>query len=65
MIQGLFQQVALVSLTTSVVLLPLLLLSGRIQTRYNAQSCYVLWLVLAVRLLLPVRVTLPDRKSVV
>ena len=60
MIQGLFQQVALVSLTTSVVLLPLLLLSGRIQTRYNAQSCYVLWLVLAVRLLLPVRVTLPQ-----
>lgn len=59
MIQGLFQRVVLVSLTTSVVLLPLLLLSGRIQMRYTARSCYLLWLLLAVRLLLPVQITLP------
>ena len=36
------------------VLLPLLLFAGLIQRRYRAQSCAVLWLLLAVRLLLPV-----------
>ncbi len=58
MIGALFQRVALLSLSCSAVLLPLLLLAGPIQRRYRAQSCAVLWLLLAVRLLLPVRAPL-------
>lgn len=42
--------------TTSVVLLPLLLCSGKISGRYRAKSCYVLWLVLCLRLLIPVHI---------
>ena len=49
-----------VSLSTSVVLLPLLLLAGPICRRYRAKSCYVLWLLLALRLLIPVEVPLPQ-----
>lgn len=48
-----------VSLTTSLVLLPLLLCSGAIAGRYRAKSCYLLWLLLALRLLIPVEVPLP------
>ena len=58
MIGALFQRFALLSLSCSAVLLPLLLLAGLIQRRYRAQSCAVLWLLLAVRLLLPVRAPL-------
>lgn len=49
-----------VSLTTSFVLLPLLLFSGKIGRRYRAKSCYLLWLLLALRLLIPVEVPLPQ-----
>lgn len=48
------------SLTVSVVLLPLLLLSTLIQKRYTAKTCYILWLALAVWLLLPVDWSLPE-----
>lgn len=58
MIGTLFQRFALLSLSGSMVLLPLLLFAGLIQRRYRAQSCAVLWLLLAVRLLLPVQVPL-------
>lgn len=51
---ALAQRVFLLSLTTSAVILPLLLLSKRIQARYRAKSCYLLWLLLALHLLLPV-----------
>lgn len=49
-----------VSLTTSLVLLPLLLGSGAILGRYRAKSCYLLWLLLALRLLIPVEVPIPQ-----
>ena len=49
-----------VSLSTSVVLLPLLLLAKPICSRYRAKSCYVLWLLLALRLLIPVEIPLPQ-----
>lgn len=49
-----------ISLSTSVVLLPLLLLAGPICRRYRAKSCYVLWLLLALRLLIPVEIPLPQ-----
>ena len=49
--EALFLRVAVLSLTGSAVLLPLLLLSGRIHHRYAAKTCYFLWLLLALRLL--------------
>ena len=48
--EALFLRVAVLSLTGSAVLLPLLLLSGRIHHRYAAKTCYFLWLLLALRL---------------
>ena len=50
--ETLFLRVVWLSATVSAVLLPLLLFAGLIQRRYRAQSCAVLWLLLAVRLLL-------------
>ena len=57
---GLVQRLGELSLTTSAVLLPLLLLSSLIQRRYTSKTCYVLWLVLSVWLLLPVDWSLPE-----
>ena len=53
-------RVVWISLSTSVVLLPLLLFAGPICRRYRAKSCYVLWLLLALRLLIPVELPLPQ-----
>ena len=47
-----------VSLTTSVVLLPLLVCSRGLLRRYRAGSCALLWLLLALRLLIPVQLPL-------
>ena len=58
--EGLFVPVALASLTTSAVLLPLLLLSARLQNRYAGRTLYVVWLVLALRLAVPVDLSLPQ-----
>lgn len=58
--EDLFLTVALASLTTSAVLLPLLLLSTRLQSRYAGRTLYVVWLVLALRLAIPVDLSLPQ-----
>lgn len=47
------------SLTGSAVLLPLLLLAPRLRGRYAAGTLSVLWLVLALRMALPVPLSLP------
>ena len=57
--QVVFLRVAVLSLTCSAVLLPLLLLSPRLRSRYAARTCYFLWLLLALRLLIPVQLSLP------
>ena len=49
-----------ISGTTSVVLLPLLLCAGKISARYRAKSCYFLWLVLCLRLLIPVQFSVTE-----
>lgn len=49
-----------ISGTTSVVLLPLLLCSGKISARYRSKSCYFLWLVLCLRLLIPVQIPMAE-----
>ncbi|WP_294472086.1 M23/M56 family metallopeptidase [uncultured Intestinimonas sp.] len=57
---GLVQRLGELSLTTSVVLLPLLLLSGQLERRYRAEGRVLLWLLLALWLLLPVRWAPPE-----
>lgn len=52
--QALFLRVFTLSATVSLVLLPLLVLLPRIRHRYAPRTCYFLWLLLALRLLLPV-----------
>lgn len=57
--QALFLRVAALSLGCSAVLLPLLLLSRRIHHRYAARTGYFLWLLLALRLIVPFQLSLP------
>lgn len=49
-----------VSLTTSVVLLPILLLCAVLRRRYPARVVCALWVIFAVRLLVPVQNSFPD-----
>lgn len=49
-----------ISLSTSVVILPVLILNSFIDKRYMAKGKYILWLILAVRLIIPVNITLPE-----
>ncbi len=49
-----------ISLSTSVVILGLLLLSPLFHKRYAAKWCYVLWLAVTLRLLIPFHFTLPE-----
>ena len=57
--ESLFVRVLTLSLTGSAVLLPLLLLAPRLRGRYAAGPLSVLWLVLALRMALPVPLSLP------
>ena len=58
--ENLFLRVLTLSLTASLVLLPLLALAPRLHHRYAGRTFYVLWLVLAVRLVLPLQLVLPE-----
>ena len=58
--ENLFLRVLTLSLTVSLVLLPLLALAPRLHHRYAGRTFYVLWLVLAVRLVLPLQPVLPE-----
>ncbi len=57
--ETLFLRVVWLSATVSAVLLPLLLVSRWLQSRVRAKSLYLLWLLLTVRLLVPVELSLP------
>ena len=50
-----FWNILQVSLTTSLVLLPLLLLCAVLRRRYPARIVCALWVIFAVRLLVPVQ----------
>lgn len=58
--EGLFLSVVWLSATVSAVLLPLLLAHKWLRSQVRAKSLYILWLLLAVRLLIPVELTLPQ-----
>ena len=53
--EGLFLRVVGLSLACSVLLLPLLLCAGRLQSRYTARTLYFVWLLLALRLVLHIQ----------
>lgn len=57
--ETLFLRMVWLSATVSAVLLPLLLATRWLQSRVKAKSLYILWLLLAVRLVVPVEITLP------
>lgn len=61
MIGALFWRVAGLSLVCSAVLAPLLLASRFIRRRYSARTCYFLWLLLALRMILPFPLAAPRR----
>ena len=58
--EAVFLQVLWVSLTVSAVLLPLLLAKGWLRRRVRAKALYVVWLLLALRLAVPVDLSLPE-----
>lgn len=59
MLETIVLRVGTVSLTCSAVLLPLFLLTQWLHNRYTARTRYFLWLLLALRLVLPFQLTLP------
>lgn len=52
--------ILLVSLTMSPLIVLLLMISPWLHKRYSSQWCYLVWLVLALRLIIPWRFELPD-----
>ena len=58
--EALFLRVAWISLTCSAVLLPLLVGKGWLRRHVRAKALYVVWLVLALRLVIPVDLSLPE-----
>ncbi len=59
MIEVFFENVLEISLTISPILLILLLISRKISTRYRAKWKYWAWLVIALRLVIPLNISLP------
>lgn len=58
--EDLFLTVLKISLTTSIVILALIVLGALINKRYAAKWKYRLWIILAIRLIIPVNYELPD-----
>ena len=59
MLENVFTTIFAVSITTGIVILALVLLSSRLNRSFAAKWKYWVWLLLAVRLLIPFHVTLP------
>ncbi len=58
--EALFLRVVWISLTCSVVLVPLLVGKGWLRQHVRAKALYVVWLILALRLVIPVDLSLPE-----
>lgn len=58
--EALFLRVVWISLTCSAVLVPLLVGKGRLRQHVRARALYVVWLILALRLVIPVDLSLPE-----
>ena len=58
--ETLFLRVGWISLTCSAVLIPLLVGKGWLRQHVRARALYVVWLILALRLVIPVDLSLPE-----
>ncbi len=58
--EALFLRVVWISLTCSAVLVPLLVGKGWLRHHVRAKALYVVWLILALRLVIPVDLSLPE-----
>ena len=58
--EALFLRVGWISLTCSAVLVPLLVGKGWLRHHVRAKALYVVWLILALRLVVPVDLSLPE-----
>ncbi|MBM6682196.1 M56 family metallopeptidase, partial [Pseudoflavonifractor capillosus] len=58
--EALFLRVVWISLTCSAVLVPLLVGKGWLRQHVRAKALYVVWLILALRLVVPVDLSLPE-----
>ena len=58
--EALFLRVVWISLTCSAVLVPLLVGKGWLRHHVRAKALYVVWLILALRLVVPVDLSLPE-----
>lgn len=58
--EALFLRVVWISLTCSAVLIPLLVGKGWLRQHVRAKALYVVWLILALRLVVPVDLSLPE-----
>ena len=58
--EALFLRVVWISLTCSAVLVPLLIGKGWLRQHVRAKALYVVWLILALRLVVPVDLSLPE-----
>lgn len=58
--EALFLRVVWISLTCSAVLVPLLVGKGWLRRHVRAKALYVVWLILALRLVIPVDLSLPE-----
>ena len=58
--EKLMMNILQVSLTVSIILMPLFCLRACLRKRYPARVLVLLWTVLSIRLLFPVQITLPD-----
>ena len=58
--ENIFLTIFKISLTTSIVVLALIVLGSLINKRYAAKWKYRLWIILALRLLIPINYELPD-----
>ncbi|HHV98641.1 MAG TPA: hypothetical protein GXX36_03550 [Clostridiaceae bacterium] len=60
MVKNIFENIIEISLSVSVVIALLIVLSKVLDKNYTAKWRYWVWLILAIRLIIPVNITLPD-----
>lgn len=65
MIEDLFRKIIEITLTASVIITVLLLISPLLNKKYTAKWRYFVWIILAVRLVIPVNFTLPSPPVVI
>lgn len=60
MIEKLFLNIIEITLSTSFIIIPLLFLSPLLRKKYTAKFKYLIWLIIAIRLMIPINFTLPQ-----